>query len=87
MDRIRVATDLWLDEHQVDKDHNEVIFHVFVGEALAARTLGQSHALPLRTVIGTTVCAIQVRDRVGTFDADGHRVMTWRRKLGDGEIA
>lgn len=55
---------LRLDEHQVDEDHDKVVFNVFIGEALAPRTLGQSHAFALGAVIGTTVGAVQVRDRV-----------------------
>lgn len=51
-------TYLWLDEHKVDEDHDKVILDVFVGEALAARTLGQSHAFALGAVIGATVRAI-----------------------------
>lgn len=66
---------LWFDQDQVDEDHDKVIFDVFVGEALAARALRQSHAFALGSVIGTTIRAIQVRDRIGAFDADGHRVM------------
>lgn len=66
---------LRLDEHEVDKDHDKVVLDIFVGEALAARTLRQSDTFALGAIIGTTVGAVQVRDRVRAFDADGHRVM------------
>lgn len=51
------------------------MFHIFVRKTLAARTLRQTHALAQRAVVGATVSAIQVRDGVRAFDADGHRVI------------
>lgn len=51
---------LRFDEHQIDEDHDKVIFDVFVGKALAARTLRQSHAFALGSIIGATIRAIQV---------------------------
>lgn len=55
---------LRFDKHEVDKDHDKVILDIFVGEPLAARTLRQSDAFALGAVIGTTVGAVQVRDRI-----------------------
>lgn len=65
----------WLYEHKVDKEHDKIIFDVFVGESVAARTLRQAHAFAQRAVIGATVGAVQMGHRVGAFDADGHGVM------------
>ena len=45
---------------------------VFVGEALAARTLGQAHAFAEGAVVGGGVDCVELRDRVAAFDADGH---------------
>jgi hypothetical protein len=58
------SSNLWLDKYKVDKDHDEVVFDIFVGESLAARTLRQPDAFALGAVIGTAVGAVQVRDRV-----------------------
>jgi hypothetical protein len=55
---------LRLYEHEVDKDYDKVVLDIFVGESLAARTLRQPDAFALGAVIGTTVGAVQVRDRV-----------------------
>lgn len=65
---------LGLNEHQVNEEHDKVIFNVFVGKPLAPRALRQSHTLALGPVIGTTVGAVQVRDRIGALDANRHRV-------------
>jgi hypothetical protein len=57
---LHISPYLWFDEDEVDEDHDEVVFDVFVGEALAARTLRQSHTFTLGAIISTTVGAIQV---------------------------
>lgn len=62
-------------QDKVNKEHDKVIFDVFVGESLAARTLRQAHAFTQRSIVGAAISAVQVGDRVGAFDADGHRVM------------
>jgi hypothetical protein len=46
---------------------------VFVGEAFAARALRQTHAFAKGPIICAAVGAVQMRDRVRAFDADGHR--------------
>jgi hypothetical protein len=66
---------LRLDQHQIYKKHHKIMFHVFVRKALASRTLRQTHTLAQRAVVGAAVSAIQVRDGVRAFDADGHRVI------------
>lgn len=48
---------------------------VLVGEALAARTLRQAHALSEGVVVRLAVRGVEVRDRVRALDANGHRVM------------
>lgn len=72
---------LGLDEHEVDKNDHKIVFDIFIGEPLAARTLGQSDTLALRAVIRTTVGAVQVRDRIRAFNADWHRFMAPLREL------
>lgn len=39
----RTRTHLWLYQDQIDEEHNIVMLDVFVGKALAPRTLCQSH--------------------------------------------
>lgn len=65
---------LGLNEHQINEEHDKVIFNVFIGKPLAPGTLRQSHALALGPVISTTVGAVQVRDWIGALDANRHRV-------------
>jgi hypothetical protein len=72
---------LGLDKHQVNEQHDEVIFNIFVGKSLATRALRQSHTLALRPVIGATVSTVQVGDWIRAFDADGHRVMTFNVQI------
>jgi hypothetical protein len=36
---------LRLDQDQINKQHDIVVFHVFIGEPLATRTLREAHAL------------------------------------------
>lgn len=71
----RIYTHLRLDQNQVDKQYDKVILDVFVRKVLAARTLCQAHAFAQRSIIGTAVSAVQVGNRIGAFDADGHRVI------------
>lgn len=60
----QVSIHLRLDQHQIDEQDDKVMFHVFVGELLAARTLGQAHAFAQRAVIGFAVGTVELRDRV-----------------------
>lgn len=62
-------------QDKVNKEHDEVIFDIFVGEVLAARALRQTHAFSQRAIVGAAISAVQMRDGIGAFDADGHRVM------------
>lgn len=45
---------------------------ILVGKTFAIRTLSQSHAFAKRLVIRLAVGGVEVRDRVGAVDADGH---------------
>jgi len=56
---------------------------VLVGEALAARTLRQAHALSEGVVVRLAVRGVEVRDRVRALDANGHRVIlaAWLRSI------
>ena len=62
-------------QDKVNKEHDEVIFDIFVGEVLAAGTLRQTHAFAQGAIVGTAISAVQMRDGIRAFDADGHRVM------------
>ncbi len=60
------------DQHQIDKQYYKVVLDIFIGEALAPRTLRESNPLSQRTVVRGGVGGVQLRDGVSTFDADGH---------------
>lgn len=63
---------LRFDQDQIDKKHHEVVFDIFVREALAAWTLRQSHSFSQSFVIGFAVCRVKVADGIATLDANGH---------------
>jgi len=65
---------LRLDQDQVNEQHDEVMLDVFVGEALAARALGEPDAFAQRPVIRLAVCRVQLVDRIATFNTYGHLV-------------
>lgn len=52
---------------------------VFIGKALAARTLCQTDAASKLAVIGGGVGGVERRDGVGAFDADEERRLGRRR--------
>jgi hypothetical protein len=64
---------LRLDQDKINEYHDKVMLNVLVGEAFAARALRQTHAFAKGPIICATVGAVQVRDRIRAFDADGHR--------------
>ena len=68
---------LRLDQDHVDKEHDKVVLDVFVGKALAARTLCQTDAPAERTVVGAAVGGVERADGEGALDAD-----EWRRWVG-----
>lgn len=69
---------LWLDQHQINEEDDIVMLDVFVGEAFAARALGQADALAEGVIVGLAVGGVEVGDGIGAFDADGHGVRSWR---------
>lgn len=50
---------------------------VFVGEALAAGTLGEADAFSEGAVIGFAVGRVELMDWVAAFDTDGHIWRPW----------
>jgi hypothetical protein len=36
-------TYLWLDQYQIDEQHDKIMLNIFVGKALASRTLCEPH--------------------------------------------
>jgi hypothetical protein len=54
----QMPVDLRLDQDQVDEEDDKVMFDVFVGEAVALRTLGQAHALAQGAVVGLAVLGV-----------------------------
>jgi hypothetical protein len=65
-------TYLWLDQHQVDEQHDEIMLHIFVGEAFAAWTLCETHTFTESLVIGFAVCGVERTDWIATLDTDWH---------------
>ena len=63
---------LWLDQNQINEQHNKVMLDVLVGELLAARTLCQAYTFAQRAVVGFRVFGVQRLDRVPTLYTDGH---------------
>ena len=53
---------LGLDQHQIDEQNDHIMLDIFVGEALAPRTLRQSHTLAQRFVVGFAVGRVQCLD-------------------------
>ena len=51
-------TYLRLDKDEINEDHDEIMFDVFVREPLATRTLRQTHPFTQGTIIGAAVCAV-----------------------------
>jgi len=68
---------LWLDQDQINEQHHEVMFDVFIGEPLAARTLSQSNSFAERSIIRFAVGCVKSIDRETAFDADWHRETKW----------
>lgn len=66
------STYLWLDQHQINEQHDEIMLDIFVGEAFAAWTLRETHTFAESLVIGFAVCSIKCADWVATLDADRH---------------
>ena len=67
-----MCTCLWLYEHQVDKQHHEIMLHIFICKPLAARTLREADAFPERPVVRFAVFGVEGLDGVAAFYADGH---------------
>lgn len=65
-------TYLWLNQHQVDEQHDEIMLDVFVGEAFAAWTLRETHTFAESLVVGFAVCGIKRTDWIATLDTDWH---------------
>lgn len=66
------STYLWLDQHQIDEQHDEIMLDVFVGEAFAAWALRETHTFAESLVVGFAVSCIERTDWIATFDTDGH---------------
>jgi len=60
---------LWLDQNQINKEHDKVMLDVLVGEAFASRTLRESDPLSESTVIGFAVRGVECVDRAIAFAA------------------
>ena len=51
-------TYLWLDQHQIDEQHDEIMLDIFVGEAFAAWTLCKPHTFSESLVVGLAICGV-----------------------------
>lgn len=63
---------MWLDQHQIDEKHDEVMLDIFVGEAFAAWALCETHAFAESLVVGFAVGSIKCADWIATLDTDWH---------------
>ena len=71
-------TYLWLDQHQIDEQHDEIMLDIFVGEALAAWTLCETHTFAESLVVGFAVCGIERTDWIAALDTDWHcKCLVW----------
>jgi hypothetical protein len=69
---VKTVPYLRLDQHQIDEQHHEVVLDILVCEALAARTLRQSHALPKCSIISLAVGMVEGVDGKSAFDTYRH---------------
>lgn len=63
---------LWLDQDQVDEEHDKVMLDVLVAEAAAVAAHCQADVVAARLVARTRVLRPQRLDRVPALDADRH---------------
>lgn len=69
---------MWLDQHQIDEQHDEIMLNVFVGEAFAAWTLCEPHTFAESLVVGFAVCGVERVDWIATLDTDWHcKCLPW----------
>jgi hypothetical protein len=70
---------LWLYEDQVNEQHDEIMFDVFVREAFAVGALCEAYAFAEGAVVGFGICGVQHGNGVAAGDAYWHfRGVTWR---------
>lgn len=58
---VKESAYLRLDQDQINEKNNIVMLNIFVGEALAIRTLCQSYTLAERSIIGLAVSCVEMR--------------------------
>ena len=67
-----METNLRLNQHQIDKQHYEIVLDVFIREALAVWALREAHAFAEGAVVGFGVCGVEGGDGVAAGDAYWH---------------
>lgn len=65
-------TYLWLNQDEVNKEHDKVMLDVFVGEPLAPRALRQSHTLSKSAIVSFAVRGVKGVDWKSAFNAYRH---------------
>ena len=86
---------LWFDQDQIDEQHHKVMFDIFVGKALASRTLGQPNSFAERSIICFAIRCIKSIDWETAFNADWHGEtnlsarfgLTWNATCSDSDKA
>jgi hypothetical protein len=69
---------LWLDQHQINEQHDEIMLDIFVGEAFAAWALCEPHTFAESLVVGFAVGSVKRADWVATLDTDWHcKCLVW----------
>lgn len=80
------ATHLRLDQDQVNEQYYQIVLHIFVREAFAARTLRQPYAFPEGAVIGFAIGCVERADGISAFDAYRHGCMRTRQGVVGGAL-
>ena len=60
----KVSVDLWLDQHEVDEEHNIVMLDILVGKSLTVRTLGKANTFAQCSIVCFAIDSIKKWDLV-----------------------
>jgi hypothetical protein len=63
---------LWLNQNEIYKEDDVVVFNVFVAEAAAVLAHGEPHAVAAGLVIGAGVFSVERLDWISAFYTDWH---------------
>lgn len=69
-----MSTYLRFNQNQVYKQHDKVMFDIFVAEAPTVLAYGKSHSMAGRLVVSAGVFGVKCLHRIPTLDANRHRI-------------